>query len=232
MALRKFAKKLLEAAGYEIRRKTKPPSISSEGERLRSVASHRDVLKLHVGCGPRVLKGWINIDLAYEPYEEYLKYYTDQYYALDMRGGRDEFFALDIPKYGLPLPDESVDVVFHEDFIEHLTQRDQFVFLAETFRALKKGAIHRVNTPDIVASMRKRSKFEKGVSGVYVEEWDKWHHLNVLSRSTLEEMAYLVGYSKVVFGRRNSSSSGLIPPEYRPAGERGDEDNIFADLTK
>ena len=33
-------------------------------------------LKLHIGCGPRILKGWVNIDLAFEPYENYMQYYT------------------------------------------------------------------------------------------------------------------------------------------------------------
>ena len=44
--------------------------------------------------------------------------------------------------------------------------------LAEMMRVLKKGGVHRINTPNIISSMKTHSKFEFGGAGVYVEEWD------------------------------------------------------------
>jgi len=190
-------------------------------------------VKLHFGCGPRILKGWINIDLSFEPpYEKYLKNYTDEYYPVELRGDIKDFYAINILISGIPLPDNSVDVIFHEDFIEHLNQKEQIIFLAETFRILKKGSIHRINTPDLIESMRINSNFEKGKSGVYTEEWNKHIHKNLLTKNYLSDISKIIGYSNIIFNNRNASLSKEIPKEYRPAGDRSDKGNIFADLIK
>lgn len=199
------------------------------GKEFRKYAA----IKLHFGSGPRVLKDWINIDLSYEPYENYLKSYGDRYYPQKIRGIRSDLYAFDVTKRGLPVPDNSVAVIFHEDFLEHLNQRDQVLFLAETFRALKKGGIHRVNTPDLLSSMRDHSGFTRGLAGVYVDEWDRWHHQNVLTLALLREMALMVGYSSVIFNNRDQSIiKEQLPLEYRPGPDRPDDGNIFADLIK
>ncbi len=196
-------------------------------------ANERNI-KLHIGCGPRVLKGWINIDLKYCPFENYLQYYTDEFYPPQIRGTeKNDFYSINLTKEPLPFPDNCVDVIFHEDFIEHLTQRSQFLFLSEMLRIMKPGAVHRVNTPNILVSMKSHSEFDKGFNGVFVEEWDRHGHLNVLSPAILEEMARAVGYSKILFNSRNSSISSAIPCEYRPSpNSRTEDGNIFADLIK
>jgi hypothetical protein len=209
------------------------PSPLGDAYRLEQAVKGSAFIRLHFGCGPRVLKGWINIDLAYEPYENYLKYYGDMHYPSRIRGGREEFYALDVTKEPLPLPDNSVDVVFHEDFIEHLDQRGQILFLAETLRVLKKGGIHRVNTPDLITSMLTNSNFKLGNAGVHTQEWDKHVHKCVLTKDMLREVALLVGYSEVVFTQRNGSSAQGLPLEYRPdPHDRAENGNIFADLIK
>ena len=223
--------KILRKIGLEvsIKRREKP---SSDIPKLEKEFSKHEKVKLHIGCGPRILKGWINIDLDYEPYENYLKYYTDKYYGPEVRGDRSDFYAINVTKTRLPLPDNSVDVIFHEDFIEHLTQEQQVVFLAETVRVLKRGGVHRVNTPNLISSMKK-SEFSKGLEGVCVDEWHKTSHLNVLSPLVLKEVALLVGYSEVNFNSRDRSGSELIPLEYRPnLKDRPEHGNMFADLIK
>lgn len=205
----------------------------SDSERLKQYALNASNIKLHFGCGPRVLKGWINIDLAFVPYDNYLKYYGDKYYPKEIRGGKSDFFAIDISKERLSLDDNTVDVVFHEDFIEHLDQRTQIIFLAETLRVLKPGGVHRVNTPELKASMLKNSYFNLGAVGVYQDEWCKHGHKNVLTYDVLAEIAKMVGYREVHFTKRNESSSTLIPREYRPdLNDRDEDGNIFADLVK
>jgi len=201
--------------------------------RLKNSFTQYENIKIHLGCGPRVLKNWINIDLVYEPYENYLKYYKDAHYPEHIRGTLSDFFSIDITNSGLPLPDNSVDLVFHEDFLEHLNQRDQVILLAETLRVLKPGGVHRVNTPDLCHSMNTHSNFKQGKLGVFVDEWNRHGHLSVLTPNTLKEMAQLVGYSKVILGSRNISQSKQIPSEYRPdPNDRPEAGNIFADLIK
>lgn len=218
--------------GYEINRIQKPQRLT-KNQQLLSDRLDSPPVKLHIGCGPRVLKGWINVDLRYEHFGKYVRYYTDAHFPAELRGELSDFFEFDLTKMAFPLPSNSVDVIFHEDFLEHLNQRDQILFLAETLRLLKPGAIHRVNTPDLLCSMCQHSNFLKGYEGVYVAEWNKHGHLNVLSPRMLEEMALMCGYSRVNFTARNQSHSTLIPLEYRPdPNDRPDDGNIFADLFK
>lgn len=201
--------------------------------KLMSVAKNTKPNKLHFGCGPRVLKDWINIDLQFEPYEEYLKYYGDEFFSKKIRGTKNDFYAIDITVKGLPLPDSSVNVIFHEDFIEHIDQRQQVIFLAETLRVLKKGGVHRINTPNLLSTMRDNSTFSMGLKGVYQDEWFKHVHKNILTPNTLKDLAQMVGYSRVIIQSRNKSISKLIPAEYRPdINDRPEDGNIFADLIK
>lgn len=49
----------------------------------------------------------------------------------------------------LPFPNESVDTIFTEQFIEHLSQPEALYFLNEAYRVLKTGGIIRQSTPDL-----------------------------------------------------------------------------------
>ena len=188
------------------------------------------VLKLHVGCGPRVLKGWVNIDLTYDTN---IGNMGDKWYPPLIRGDESDLLVMDVTEKPLPFPDGSVDIIFHEDFIEHLCQRDQIRFLAEALRVLKASGGHRVNTPSLL-QVRRRSDFSKGFHGVCTNpEWDRWKHKNVLTQATLEEMALMVGYSRVVFNARDRSIfAEYLPLEFRPGSDRQEDENLFADLVK
>lgn len=200
--------------------------------RLEKYSQDKTNLRLHLGCGPRVLKDWINIDLAFEPYKNYMQYYTDTFYGKAVRGGKKDFYAINVVKQPLPIRDKSVAVVFHEDFIEHLDQKEQYLLLAEVFRILKKGGVHRVNTPEITSTMNINSNFKLGFKGVFQQEWDKHIHKNILSVNTLTEMAKIVGYSKVIVQKRDVSM-GKIPREYRPdLHDRPETGNLYMDLVK
>jgi hypothetical protein len=235
MTFKNLPGRILKRLGYNLTKIEKSITNQHDLDRLSALANSGGQLKLHFGCGPRVLKGWVNIDLTFEPFENYLQYYTDTHYPEHIRGDKNDFYEINLIKSGLPLPDESVDLVFHEDFFEHLTQKEQVIFLAETLRVMKKGAVHRINTPNLAASMRDNSSFKKGKDGVFVGEWDYWHHFNVISPGILEEMAKMVGYSEVKFNSKNKSIvADLLPLEYRPdeKDRPAADSNVFADLIK
>ncbi|OHA05193.1 MAG: hypothetical protein A2934_02765 [Candidatus Sungbacteria bacterium RIFCSPLOWO2_01_FULL_47_10] len=196
--------------------------------RLFRISGSSRPLRLHFGADIRILKGWINIDIS--PYTKPDDYpFPD---SKDIRGGRADYFQIDFREAPLPLSDGSVDLVFHEDFIEHLTQKEIVQFLAETYRVLKTGGIHRINTPDLLSSLGKNCDFTRGIAGVKCEEWDKYGHHNVLTRNFLKELAKAVGYREVVFNGRNKSLSKDVPQEYRPGDDRSDDEQIFCDLVK
>lgn len=190
--------------------------------RVLSLVETGQPVKIQVGFGWTPEPGFINLDIAPLLAE------SDNRFA-----GVDVFYFpyADMP---WPLPANCVDYICHEDFIEHITQKQQVCFLAETLRVLKEGGWHRVSTPCLNASMKRHSHFEEGMAGVYTGEWQNWDHIAIFTRHSLEEMAKMVGYRDVVFNLKNQSVS-----PYRRTNEiRPDKDrdpligNIFADLLK
>jgi predicted SAM-dependent methyltransferase len=235
MTFKNLPQRLLRKLGFEVTRLKKPVDNRIVMDRLLRLYENGHPIKLHFGCGPRIIKGWVNIDISYAHYQDYLQYYTDVYYPESIRGNKSDFYNIDLLETGLPLPDNSVDIIFHEDFFEHLTQKEQVVFLAETLRVMKNGAIQRINTPNLLASMRDNSNFKKGRDGVFTGEWDNWHHYSVMSPAILKDMALMIGYKEIRFNSKNKSIAfAELPLEYRPDGtaRAGEDSNVFADLIK
>lgn len=83
---------------------------------------------LHLGCGKHVLPGWINTDL--EPRAEGVT-------------------TLDVTK-PFPYDDDSMDLVFTEHLIEHITYPQGRDMLSECHRVLAPGGRIRVTTPDLI----------------------------------------------------------------------------------
>lgn len=81
--------------------------------------------KLHLGSGPQILQGWVNIDNV-------------QYPGVDR--------VLDV-NAGLPFND--VSLIFAEHFIEHLAYSDASRLLRECRRALRDDGVLRLSTPNL-----------------------------------------------------------------------------------
>lgn len=188
-----------------------------------ALAASRQPIKIQFGAGSNAKPDFLNLDRY--PFPALI-------WSCWVHRHPDRFFAhnLDLP---LPLPDGSVDFVFSEDFIEHLSQKAQVKYLAETFRVLRPGAAHRISTPCLRHSMAKHSNFAAGVAGVWAKEWDAWEHVALFTRETLADMARMIGYCDVIFTGKNESTSPHRCEEIRPGLDRPEpEANIFADLIK
>ena len=83
--------------------------------------------RLHLGCGPNKLPGWVNVDIE-EQYEPDLRHDLSQ---------------------GLPYADGTVDAVYSEHFFEHLTLADGVGLMAECLRVLRRGGVLRIAMPDL-----------------------------------------------------------------------------------
>jgi predicted SAM-dependent methyltransferase len=92
--------------------------------RLRRLPRHG--LKLHLGCGTVRLEDWVNVDIE-----------TSQ---ADL--------TLDITR-GLPLPDGSARLIYHEHVMEHITVEEGKACLRDWFRLLEPGGVLRIATPDL-----------------------------------------------------------------------------------
>jgi predicted SAM-dependent methyltransferase len=86
-----------------------------------------DVRKLHIGCGPHLLDGWLNSDYQAIP--------------------RD-ILEIDATKT-FPIASNKFDYVFTEHMIEHILYPQGLSMLSECFRILRKNGTIRVSTPDL-----------------------------------------------------------------------------------
>jgi predicted SAM-dependent methyltransferase len=180
-------------------------------------------VKIYPGCGDTIAHGFINLDI--EVHGNLTKN--------DPRWNVCDMFIFPFADMPWPLPDNSCDYIFHEDFFEHIMQKQQIGFLAETLRVLKPGGWHRINTPCLAASMKRHSRFAEGHKGVYFQEWEQHGHVSLVTRGIIDEMAKLVGYREVFFTMKNQASSPHRYGEGRPGPDRDQvSGNVFADLIK
>jgi SAM-dependent methyltransferase len=93
--------------------------------RARQLSAAGGTLRLHLGSGPERLPGWVNVDL-YFPAE----------LCLDLRAP-------------LPLPDDLVDAIYSQHFLEHLDHEAGIRLIRECARVLKPGGWVRFCTPDL-----------------------------------------------------------------------------------
>lgn len=91
-----------------------------------------DDVRLHWGCGPRRIDGWVNID-------GWRTEATD--YVHDLRTN-------------LPFADESVALIFSEHVLEHVESDVAERVLADFFRVLKNGGRLRLIVPDLAKCCR------------------------------------------------------------------------------
>jgi predicted SAM-dependent methyltransferase len=108
-------------AGVRVKRRVSPSARSKE----RALMQMHDI-KLHFGCGPRILPGWVNIDGWSFP-------------------GMD--FTTDL-RQRLPLNDESCRLIFTEHVIEHIDSDFRLRVLREFLRVLRPGGTVRIVVPD------------------------------------------------------------------------------------
>ena len=97
---------------------------AATGYRVRQITRKGEPIYLHVACSRTRLPGWVHGDI----------YHGEIY--LDARKR-------------LPFPDDSVDLIFSEHFIEHMSVKQLEFFLRESFRILKPGGYIRHSTPDL-----------------------------------------------------------------------------------
>lgn len=116
------------------------------------------MLKLNLGCGNVYLNGWVNIDLDSEKAD--LKH--------------------DLTK-PLPYEDNTVDFIYSEHFIEHITVKQGVVLLKECRRVLKPGGVARVATVDLDYIIRK-----------YIVSWKRQDWIKTFGYEWLETRAEMM----------------------------------------
>ena len=103
-------------------------NVSRTALKLRE--EHMTHNKLQIGCGDKSLNGWINADIK--------------------KGD----LLLDARKR-FPFKNASIDLLFHEHFLEHLDYPDEAsIFIAECYRVLTPEGVMRIAVPDAEYAIR------------------------------------------------------------------------------
>ncbi len=122
----RMARTLVPARTRDGIKRTLTRALALEARRRAAglVASGQE-LRLHLGCGPNHLSGWINVDLV--------------------SARPDLPWDLARPT---PFPDSSITAIFYEHLLEHLPLPPAIGLLRESHRLLKPGGVLRVGVPD------------------------------------------------------------------------------------
>jgi predicted SAM-dependent methyltransferase len=99
----------------------------SDPQTVAVYLSTHDRAKLHLGCGPHQLSGWLNADITVFRPDNVVVDATRQF----------------------PLPSSSFDFVFTEHMVEHLPLDGALNTFRESYRVLRPAGVIRVSTPDL-----------------------------------------------------------------------------------
>ncbi len=108
------------------RRFTRVVYKATSRKQIREYLQSHAVKKLHIGASYEALDGWLNTDIV--------------------AGGGIVYLDCLRP---FPFEDNTLDFVFCEHFIEHITRESGLVCMREVLRCLKPGGVFRVTTPDL-----------------------------------------------------------------------------------
>lgn len=121
----------------------------------------------------------------------------------------------------LPFPDHSLDIIFTEQFFEHLPQENGINFLNEAYRVLKTGGILRQATPDLeklvtlyqnnnenvalstavnrhLRNHRKNVDYAKATGCQFINDiFRLWGHQFIYDQASLETITEEAGFKKI-----------------------------------
>lgn len=192
----------------------------------RILQKHQDEvsLKLHLGCGSRILKGWINIDAIWRP----------------------NVVVLPLPEGLKSFKDNSVEYIYTCHFLEHLQYPQEVMsFLTKCYHLLKSGGVIRIGVPDIEiiidAYANNDKEFFQIQSQFHHPSWcsTKLEHLMYALQQdgehkygydfeTLQKVLHQSGFEEVIKSRFAQSAFEALRIDYR-------EDNnltLFVDAIK
>jgi predicted SAM-dependent methyltransferase len=172
---------------------------------------------LNLGCGTRYHSDWVNIDF---------------------NSSGPDVIAHNL-REGVPFGDETFDVVYHSNVIEHFSKEEAPAFIKECYRVLKSNGVLRIAYPDLESLIYQYVRILKELKNgnvQYADDYD-WIMLELLDQSVRNysggemlkyfvrekipneqfvitrcgtEAKHLVDYGKKVYLERTNNSRGVI----------------------
>jgi predicted SAM-dependent methyltransferase len=183
------------------------------------------LVKVNLGCGLRVTKGWLNVDgsmntliasqhnLMHRFFYQITgsqNYYTCEEYCEILKNHKFLYHDLSL---SLPFLDNSVDFFYSSHFFEHLFKDDAEKLLKLCYKALKPSGIIRISIPDLayaVSLYALGKKTEMLNDYFFVEGKGSYlaRHKYMYDFQMIREALENAGFSKV---KRCEYMKGLVP---------------------
>jgi predicted SAM-dependent methyltransferase len=132
---------------------------------------------VHLGCGNDVRAGWLNIDERPESTEMFL-------------AGK-HFLNWDL-REGVPVPDDSVEIIYSSHFFEHLTFPEAMKLLSDCLRVLVPGGVFRAMLPDFRLVFNAYSNRDGAFFQEAIETWNFLHFLPPSQRGPMDVLSRVV----------------------------------------
>ncbi|PLX13849.1 MAG: hypothetical protein C0594_00750 [Marinilabiliales bacterium] len=195
-AIKKGTQKLFLKLGYDVHfYATRDVFKLSNAETDKINAITKKIDKIHYGSFHTLFDGWINTDWNLKT-----KLDTEPY-----------VIALDLTKKH-PFRDDTFNYAYSEDFIEHLEQADQIIFLSEVFRTLKPNGVFRMSYPGFEELLKnhfhkieyENLMFEKS------RTYDLYGHRHHFTKEELKLLCKHIGFSVVEFVSFGTSNHNIF----------------------
>ncbi|QDT10860.1 methyltransferase domain-containing protein [Planctomycetes bacterium K23_9] len=176
--------------------------------------------KIQYACFKNLLSDWVNVDMVSK--KKALKGRPDDQYV---------YFTVDLTQRH-PFPSDRFEFAYGEDFLEHLTQADALIFLAEAFRTLAADGTLRLSFPGLEGVLRKHyqtADYETAVTARQIA-YDDLGHFHFFSREELVTVAKHIGFRDVKYCQFGESDHPEL--SNRETRENQKEVNTYVELTK
>jgi len=158
---------------------------------------------LNLGCGSHYHQDWINIDFQSK--------------------------APEVMRYnlclGIPVPDESCDVLYQSHLLEHFPKRFALEFLKECYRVLKPGGIIRIVQPDL------EQKTDNHVEDPLFCEVHHWMYDRYSLKKLLQETGF-IEIQTLPADESNIPEFNRYLLDIQPTGEVRKPDSFFMEARK
>ncbi len=175
--------------------------------------------RIQYASAEKLLPGWLNVDLADEAVVRSVAKVDALYRKVNLTQPH-------------PFCDNTFELGYSEDFLEHLEQDEAILFLCEAYRTFSPGGILRLSTPSLEGVLQRHyrgSDFGAAAMGQH-EAYRMWGHLHFFCRDEIRLIAEHIGYSSVTFFEHGQSQCqplcGLDTREHQR------DLNLYVELTK
>jgi predicted SAM-dependent methyltransferase len=160
---------LREAEAREAERRLEAARL--DGARSLRELARRGGLRINVGSSAATVEGWVNVDIQCD--------WEDMVYM----DAADRW----------PLPDDCVDAINSEHFIEHISLEDARTYFREAARVLRPGGVIRTSTPSLRGVIDAYLEADPEILAAYRERikgWCEAHNHSEMLNNTFYEWGH------------------------------------------